>query len=140
MCSHQHTECKYKKERETDKEARAEKRTDEAYREKEKEIKNVNRKEKRKDSPYKKNELERDNTTRTTRRLDFDYRESENQRDAGSKYSRRNHPDKINADYERCVNEGPTHVCACCGGMFFSRSVDLFHPETLKNETFLQNA
>jgi hypothetical protein len=125
-------------ERKRDKVARAASRTDETYRKNEREKVNEARNEKRQDQQYRENESERDNTSRSTRRLDFEYRESENKRDAESKYSRRNNPDKINLDYERCVNEGPTHVCACCGGMFFSRSVDLFHPDTIKNDVFRQ--
>ncbi|CAF1167947.1 unnamed protein product [Rotaria magnacalcarata] len=72
------------------------------------------------------------------KREEEEYKEEERRRNASrmrlsrDKYENNFHLLKLN--YESKIKEGPTHICSCCGGLWFEYSIEEFTVEMLRNK------
>jgi hypothetical protein len=98
-------------------------RLDPDYRATEQEKDTPARQTKRLDPEYRAKEQEKDTPARQTKRLDQEYREKERERDRVDHLKKRNSIEYIIKRYEQGILEGPNHICVCCGGLFFHRSL-----------------
>ena len=46
----------------------------------------------------------------------------------------KNNIESMKSNYESKIKEGPTHICSCCGGLWFEYSIREFTVETLANK------
>ena len=65
------------------------------------------------------------------------YKEEERRRNALRMQKNRdkykNNFDSMKSNYESKIKEGPTHICSCCGGLWFEYSIREFTAEMLTN-------
>ena len=60
-------------------------------------------------------------------RQDDEFKEAERRKNAlrtiNSRIKYRDNFDDMKSDYELKIKEGPTHICSCCGGLWFGYSI-----------------
>src|SRR5207248_1767398 len=63
-------------------------------------------------------------------RQDDEFKEEERRRNAlrmhNSRDKYKNNFDIMKSNYELKIKEGPTHICSCCGGLWFEYSIREF--------------
>ncbi|CAF4125803.1 unnamed protein product, partial [Rotaria sordida] len=72
------------------------------------------------------------------KREEEEYKEEERRRNAlrmqNNRDKYKNNFDVMKSNYELKIKEGPTHICSCCGGLWFEYSVREFTVEMLTNK------
>ncbi|CAF4150717.1 unnamed protein product, partial [Rotaria magnacalcarata] len=92
----------------------------------------------RQNDEFKTQENERRLKSLKIKREEEEYKEEERRRNASrmrmsrDKYENNFHLMKLN--YESKIKEGPTHICSCCGGLWFEYSIKEFTVEMLRNK------
>jgi hypothetical protein len=72
-----------------------------------------------------------DTLARACVRLDPDVRERDNLSNRRGRKNATNSWDKVLHEFQQCNKEGPTHICCCCGGLFFIKSIQTVYVEVL---------
>jgi hypothetical protein len=71
-------------------------------------------------------------------RQDDEFKEEERRKNALRMYNSRdkykNNFDAMKSNYQSKIKEGPTHICSCCGGLWFEYSIREYTIEMLKNK------
>ncbi|CAF1499888.1 unnamed protein product, partial [Adineta steineri] len=71
-------------------------------------------------------------------RQDNEFKEEEKRKNALRMYYSRdkykNNFDAMKSNYESNIKEGPTHICSCCGGLWFAYSIREYTIEMLANK------
>jgi hypothetical protein len=71
-------------------------------------------------------------------RQDDEFKEEESRRNVlrmhNSRDKYKNNFDAMKSNYESKIKEGPTHICSCCGGLWFEYSVREYTVEMLTNK------
>ena len=71
-------------------------------------------------------------------RQDDEFKEEERRRNTlrmhSSRDKHKNNFDSMKSNYESKITEGPTHICSCCGGLWFEYSIREFTFEMLTNK------
>ncbi|CAF3520518.1 unnamed protein product, partial [Rotaria socialis] len=72
------------------------------------------------------------------KREEEEYKEEERRRNAlrmqNSRDIYKNNFDVMKSNYELKIKEGPTHICSCCGGLWFEYSIREYTVEMLTNK------
>ena len=92
----------------------------------------------RQDDESRTQENQRRLTSLTIKRDEVEYKEEERRRNTirmhNSRDKYKNNIDIIKLEYESKIQEGPIHICSCCGGLWFEYSIRKFTSEMLTNK------
>ena len=81
----------------------------------------------REDEEFKQGENKRQAESLKVSRQDAGFKEAERRKNAlrmiNSRIKYRGNFDDMKPDYELKIKEGPTHICSCCGGLWFDYSI-----------------
>jgi hypothetical protein len=88
------------------------------------------------DSEKAKKERERDLANKNKLRSDPVKRREEQNRDTDARRKKRQSIEYLIKQYLDGIQEGPTSVCTCCGGLFFPRAVKRVDPNNISDESF----
>ena len=92
----------------------------------------------RQNDEFKSNENQRRLTLLKIKREEEEYKEDERRSNAlrmhHSRDKYKNNFDAMKLNYESKIKEGPTHICSCCGGLWFEYSIREFTVEMLTNK------
>ena len=87
---------------------------------------------------FKTQENERRLKSLKIKREDEEYKEEERRRNAvrmhNSRDKYKNNFDVMKLNYESKIKQGPTHICSCCGGLWFEYSIREFTIDMLRNK------
>ena len=86
------------------------------------------RQEKRQDLIFRRIEQDADTSARQERRQDPVFRRREQDADTAARRKKRHSIRFLKNSYLENVQEGPLYPCACCGGLFFKRSLKEYNP------------
>ncbi|KAI9496834.1 hypothetical protein BDB00DRAFT_869064 [Zychaea mexicana] len=86
----------------------------------------------REDLEYRRNEQTRNTEARREARQDPEYRANEQARGTATRRTNRNSWQSISTTYNRRIQNGSTHVCNCCAGLWFATSV-----QTVSRQQFI---
>ncbi len=92
----------------------------------------------RQDDEFKTEENKRRAEALKIARQDDEFKEEERRRNALRIHNNRDkyksNFDGMKSNYESKIKEGPTHICSCCGGLWFEYSIREFTVEMLTNK------
>ena len=94
----------------------------------------------REDEEFKQGENKRRAEALKVSRQDAGFKEAERRKNAlrmiNSRIKYRDNFDDMKSDYELKIKEGPTHICSCCGGLWFDYSIKKCTVEMLLEKEF----
>ncbi|CAF3778192.1 unnamed protein product, partial [Rotaria sp. Silwood1] len=92
----------------------------------------------RQDDEFKTEENKKRAEALKIKREEEEYKDEERRRNAlrmqNNRDKYKNNFDVMKSNYELKIKEGPTHICSCCGGLWFEYSIREFTVEMLTNK------
>ncbi|CAF1405512.1 unnamed protein product [Rotaria sordida] len=92
----------------------------------------------RHDNEFKTEENKRRADAHKIERQDDEFKEEERRRNVlrmhNSRDKYKSNFDSMKSNYESKIKEGPTHICSCCGGLWFEYSIREYTVEMLTNK------